>query len=338
MRKVRFGRTGVLLPAIGLGTWAHGGPATISGRPVGWYGVDEDSVRRTLLQAWESGMTHWDTADVYGSGRAEELIGEAWSQVPREDVFLASKVGWDPGSHSHYYHPGQIRRQLENSLRNLRTDHLDLYYLHHCDFGPNGEYLDEAVDLLRKFRDAGKIRFIGLSDWNHEAILKYAERVDPDVIQCYRNVVDDTYESSGLKAWAEESDVGVVFFSALKHALLLGTFEGPVTFGHGDHRSALPDFRDYGLIVRLRACRREMKKRFAEHGEPVLHGLIGTLLADSRNATVLVGQHRPAHTLALAKVGDPVSPENARWVRQLYQRNGKVMRASWRNFQQQQVR
>lgn len=323
------------MPAISLGTWAHGGAATINGRPVGWYGVRGNQVKKTLIAAYERGVTHWDTADVYGAGRAEQLIGESWDVVPRNEIFLASKVGWDPGSHSHYYHPGQIRRQLENSLRNLKSDHLDLYYLHHCDFGPNGEYLDEAVELLGRFREAGKIRFIGLSDWNNEAILKYVDRVDPDVIQCYRNVVDDSYESSGLKRWAEEHNIGVAFFSPLKHALLLGTFEGPVTFGHGDHRSSLPDFRDYGLISRLRSCRHEMKKRFADREEPVLYGLVGALLADSPNATVLLGQHRPAHAIAASKVGDTLSPELAHWVRRLYQKNGRVTRASWRNLQQQ---
>lgn len=335
---VQLGRTAARVSAVGLGTWAHGGPATVGGRPVGWHGSDENDVKKTLIQAWDRGINHWDTADVYGSGRSEQLIGEVWKQVPREDIFLASKVGWDPGSHSHYYHPGQIRRQLESSLRNLRCDHIDLYYLHHCDFGPDGEYLDEAIELLRKFREAGKIRFIGLSDWSNEAILKYAERVEPEVIQCYRNVVDDSYESSGLKDWVETHDAGVVFFSPLKHALLLGIFEGPVTFGHGDHRSSLPDFRDYALICRLRACRREMLKRFAGHPEPVLHGLLGVLFADVTNASALLGQHRPRHVVAAAKVGDTLSPENANWVRQLYQKNGRVTRTSWKSFQHQQQR
>lgn len=332
MKTVRLGRTGVEVPTVSLGTWALGGPNTVSGRPVGWFGVREEEALATLVQAHRSGVTHWDTADVYGDGRAEQLIGQVWADVPRKDIFLASKVGWDPGSHSHYYHPEQIRRQLEASLRNLDTDYLDLYYLHHCDFGPNAEYLEEAVELLQQFRSQGKIRFIGLSDWKSELILKYGELVDPDVVQCYRNVVDDTYESSGLKRWVEEKDIGVAFFSPLKHALLLGAFEGPVTFGYGDHRSAVPDFRDYKLISRLRACRQEMEKRFAEQPEPVLHGLIGALLADSPTACVLVGQHRPRHLEAAARVGETLSTEDALWVRQLYQENGRATRAAWKSF------
>ena len=334
MRTVRFGRTGVEVSAVSLGTWAHGGPNIVGGRPVGWFGVSEQEVRNSLKTAWEKGITHWDTADVYGDGRAEQLIGESWDSVSRDSVFLASKVGWDPGSHSHYYHPEQMRRQLESSLRNLRTDHIDLYYLHHCDFGPNGEYLDEAVDLLHTFRSDGKIRFIGLSDWKCEAIARYADRVDPDVVQCYRNVVDDTYASSGLKDWVDAHDAGVAFFSPFKHGLLLGIFEGPVTFGYGDHRASLPEFRDYGLIARLRACRREVEKRFSHLPEPVIRALVGSLVTDSPTSCVLVGQHRLEHVEAAAHAGDLLSEPDARWIRQLYQENGRVTRANWRNFQQ----
>ncbi len=335
MRTVRFGRTEVEISILGLGTWAHGGPNVVHGRPVGWFGVDEAEALGTLVQAHGAGITHWDTADVYGNGRAEDLIGKAFAQVPRQDVFLASKVGWDPGSFSHYYHPAQIRRQLERSLKMLQTDHIDLYYLHHCDFGPEGEYLDDAVECMHRFRDEGKIRFLGLSDWKCENILRYGELVDPDVVQCYRNVVDDTYESSGLKKWAEERNLGVAFFSPLKHGLLLGVFEGPVTFGEGDHRSSLHEFRDYGLIKRLRACRCEVEKRFSALQQPVLAALVGALLVDSPNGVALVGQRRPQHTQAVAQAGRAaLAPDEARWIRQLYQENGRILRGPWKSYHQ----
>lgn len=330
MQTVRFGRTDVELPRVGLGTWAHGGPNVVHGRPVGWFGAEDDAVLETLRQAHAEGIVHWDTADVYGEGRSEQMIGQIWSEVPRDEIFLASKVGWDPGNYSHYFHPAQIRHQLERSLRNLRTDHLDLYYLHHCDFGPEAEYLEDALDLMRSFRREGKIRWIGLSDWKSENIVRYADLVDPDVVQCYRNVVDDDYESSGLREWVEENDAGVAFFSPLKHGLLLGQFEGPVTFGEGDHRSTLPEFRDFGLISRLRACRREIERRFSDREQPVLHALVGALLADSEHSIALVGQRRPVHARAAAQVGDPLSETDARWVQELYQANGRRQRAAWK--------
>ncbi|MEL7061498.1 MAG: aldo/keto reductase [Acidobacteriota bacterium] len=330
MNVIRLGRTGVEIPTVGLGSWSFGGPNVVQGRPVGWYGADEAEARRTMARAWRFGMTHWDTADVYGDGRSEKLIGSMWTEIARDQIFLASKVGWDPGNHSHFYHPAQMRRQLERSLRNLATDHLDLYYLHHCDFGPNDEHLEDALALMRTFRDEGKVRFVGLSDWKSENILRLLDAVDPDVVQCYRNVVDDDYASSGLRAAVEERDLGVIFFSPLKHSLLLGIFEGPVTFGEGDHRAGLPEFRDYGLITRLRACRREIERRFAGVEEPMLHALIGALLTDAPTGATLIGQRLSRHADAAAKVGEPLAEDDAEWVRRLFQENGRLTRASWK--------
>ncbi|MCP4654328.1 MAG: aldo/keto reductase [bacterium] len=334
MNTVRLGRTNVEVSAVGLGSWAYGGPKIVNGRPVGWFGSEDGRARESLRRAGAAGITHWDTADVYGEGHAERLIGESWDEVPRDRVLLASKVGWVPGPHPHYYHPEQMRRQLESSLRNLRTEYIDLYYLHHCDFGTNDEYLDAAVEQVRAFRDEGKVRFLGLSDWKTENIVRYLDRVDPDVIQCYRNVVDDSFAASGLKDWVEQHDTGVVFCSPLKHALLLGRFEGPVTFGEGDHRNSLQDFRDFGLLTRLRRCRRELQQRFPQHPGPVLYALLGALLSDSPTGCTVIGLHRPEHVDAAATAGQPLSEEHARWVRKLYLENGRPTRASWRSFHQ----
>lgn len=318
METIRLGRTEVEVPRVALGTWGHGGPKLVGKHPVGWSGLDVGAAREALLLAFERGLTHWDTADVYGDGRAESSIGRLWSDVPRERIFLASKVGWAAGGHDHFYHPEQIRRQLERSLANLRTETIDLYYLHHCDFGPEDEYLDDAIALLRKFRDQGKIRFIGLSDWKSKKVAEYAPRVDPDVVQPYRNVVDDTWESSGLKLWVEDSDVGVAFFSPLKHGLLLGRYREPPELGAGDHRSRIPGFSDPDQLAHFRQCRRAVEARFPALPHPVLSCLIGALLTDTVSGCVLVGLRQPQHVEAASQAGTPLSEEDAAWVRGLY--------------------
>jgi aryl-alcohol dehydrogenase-like predicted oxidoreductase len=318
MRQVRFGRTNRNVSAVSLGTWGHGGPRISGGRAVGWSGnVDQDAAK-ALLRAHELGINHWDTADVYGDGHAEQLIGGVWDRVPREDIFLATKVGWDAGPYPHYYHPHQIRRQMDQSLRNLRTDSVDLYYLHHCDFGPNDQYLDDAVALLRQFRDQGKIRFIGLSDWDCAAVRRVIERVDPDAVQPYRNLLDDEYASSGLQKWVENHDLGVAFFSPIKHGLLLGKYREPQQFPEGDFRGTIPEFADRHALDRLRRNAEAIRQRFAVHTEPVLHAVLGALLSDSRNACVLLGQRTVRQVEAAAAVGDQLSEDELRWVLDLY--------------------
>jgi len=85
---LRFGRTNVQVPAISLGTWGHGGPNVVDGGvPVGWSGNDDSLAKAALFEAHRKGITHWDTADAYGSGHAEQLIGEVFAEgVPRKDI------------------------------------------------------------------------------------------------------------------------------------------------------------------------------------------------------------------------------------------------------------
>ncbi len=97
MKKIRFGRTNVQITTVSLGTWGHGGPRVSEGESVGWSGNDDHLAKEALLTAYRSGITHWDTADAYGDGHAEELIGTMWNQVPRQEIFLASKFGWIKG-------------------------------------------------------------------------------------------------------------------------------------------------------------------------------------------------------------------------------------------------
>jgi len=319
MRMIRLGRTNVQVPAVSLGTWGHGGPrVTDSGVSVGWSGHDDQQAKDALLAAYRAGITHWDTADAYGDGHAEELIGEMWHEVPRGEIFLATKFGYIHGPANHPYDPKFMREQAERSLRNMRTDVLDLHYFHHCDFGPNDRYLDGALEVMHRLREEGKVRFIGLSDWNGRAIMRVIERIDPDVVQPFRNVVDDDYESSGLKQWVDTHDLGVAFFSPLKHGLLLGKYDQPVEYGEGDFRSTIPQFRDPAAIERYKRAAAAMRTRFASQSEPVMHAVVGALLADNPTACVLLGQRNARQVAAAASIGEELSAVEAGWVREQY--------------------
>jgi aryl-alcohol dehydrogenase-like predicted oxidoreductase len=310
MRKVRFGRTNVDVSAISLGTWGHGGPNVNNGVSVGWTGHDDTQAKEALVAAYRAGMTHWDTADAYGNGHAEELIGEVWDEVPRAEIFLATKFGYVQGPANHPYDPKFMRSQAERSLRNMRTDVIDLYYFHHCDFGP---YFDGALETMHRLRDEGKVRFVGLSDWDGSKILQYVERVDPDAVQPYRNLVDDDYESSGLKAYVDAHDLGVAFFSPLKHGLLLGKYDAPVEFEPGDFRSNVADFRDPEAITRYKRAATEVSTRM-----PVIPAVTGALLTANPTACVLLGQRNVRQVEAAAGAGEALSEADAQWVRSLY--------------------
>lgn len=319
MRRIRFGRTNVDVPVVSLGTWGHGGARTNEGNSVGWSGHDDAKAKEALVLAWRDGITHWDTADAYGDGQAEELIGQVLAtDVPRHEIFLASKVGWIKGPSGHWYDPQFMREECERSLRNMRTDVIDLYYFHHCMFGDRDEYFDDALATMHTLRDEGKIRFIGLSDWNASLIMKFIGRVNPDVVQPYRNLVNDDYESSGLKAYVDTHDLGVAFFSPLKHGLLLGKYTEPQTFPEGDFRSGIADFRDPSAIARYRHAAEEVRRRFAGREEPVLSSVVGALLTGNPTATVLLGQRNARQTEAAAKIGEALSEDEALWVRGLY--------------------
>jgi myo-inositol catabolism protein IolS len=321
MRTIRLGRTNANVSVISLGTWGHGGPnVTPDGASVGWSGHDDVKAKEALAAAYRAGITHWDTADAYGDGHAEELIGEVWNEVPREEIFLASKFGWVQGPAAHPYDPQFMRQQAERSLRNMRTDVLDLYYFHHCDFGPDDRYLDGALEVMHRLRDEGKVRFIGLSDWNAKRIMQVIERIEPDVVQPYRNLVDDHYASSGLKQYVDQHDLGVAFFSPLKHGLLLGKYTEPVDYGEGDFRSGVRDFKDAGAIERYQRAAGAMKERFAGHEEPVLHAVVGALLTGNPSACVLLGQRNVKQVQAAAAIGDALSPEDAAWVQEQYRK------------------
>jgi myo-inositol catabolism protein IolS len=318
MQSIRLGRTNVRVPSISLGTWGHGGLAMAGGTSVGWSGHDDGDARESLVTAHSLGITHWDTADVYGRGQAEKLIGEVWDTVPRDSIFIATKFGYLQGPAGHFYDPAFMRSQLEASLRNLRTEAVDLYYLHHCNFGPDDRYFEGALAQLQRFRQEGKVRFIGLSDWKAARILALADRVKPDVIQPYRNVVDDDYESSGLGPWARAHDVGVAFFSPLKHGVLLGKYTEPVQFPEGDHRRGIPEFGDATALARLTRARDLVNDRFSSHPRPVLHALTGALLAGNPTSTVLMGMRTPDHVRAAAEVGEALSLADAAWVAGAY--------------------
>jgi len=315
-----LGRTRLSVPVVSLGTWAYGGENVAGKAEIGWSGHDDDMALAALARAHALGIDHWDTADVYGDGRSEALIGRMWQAVPRASVVLASKVGYDRGGHTLAYEPDHMRRQLERSLTRLGTDHLDIYYLHHCDFGPDDRQLDGALRVLHDAKGQGLVRWIGLSDWSDHAIMRVIHQVAPDVVQPYRNLTHDDVHPSGLHAYCDRHDVGLVYFSPIRHGLLLGKYATPTTFTRGDFRNSDAAFRDAAVLNRLMQNALSLRARFADRSpEPVLAALIAPILRDSPAACTLLGMRNPAQVEAAARAATlDLDDEEVAWVRSLY--------------------
>ncbi len=318
METVILGKTGVTVPRVSLGTWSYGGENISGDMSVGWAGQTDKNSCSAMIRAWELGISHWDTADVYGEGRSEAVIGSMWNTVPRDDIFLATKFGWSLGPYPYLYHPTHMRNQFERSLKNLKVETVDLLYLHHCNFGDNEEYFDDANEMLHRMQEEGKTRFLGLSDWDLNKMMRFIDRVNPDVVQPYRNVMDDTFESSGLRQYAEENNIGVCFFSPIKHGLLTGKYTKTTTFPKGDYRLNIPDFNDQSIIDKMRENRELLLERFSDHPQPVMRGLIDALLTDSPTGCVLLGMRDVDQVNAASNLGAPLSLTDTDWVKSLY--------------------
>lgn len=311
----RLGRTGLEVSEISLGLWTLGGPNWDKGQPVGWADLDETEAMAAVERGLELGCNHFDTADVYGNGRSEQRLGRVLGSR-RKDVVVATKVGWFRGTAEHYFQPLHIRQQLEQSLANLRSDYVDIYYFHHTQFGP---WRDEAVEVMRRLKEEGKVRFIGQSGYEVDALCEMIELLDPDVIQSRAHIMDTRMIESGsrLARMIAERDLGFVAFSPMAQGLLLNKFraEAPPHFGQGDNRSGSRWF-SAEFLARLAPVMELMEQRFGGGIESLLRVSLQFLLAHPVVSCVIPGFRNVKQVeLDLAAAGRPLDQEDLAWIR-----------------------
>ena len=155
MQKREIGKTGIMVSEISLGCWTLGGDVDSGG--MGWRGVSDKDADEAINYAVDNGVNHFDNADVYGSGKAEKMLASALG-AKNKQVIIASKVGWNKNEFENAFDARNIRRQCEQSLKNLKRDTLDIYYFHNCDFGKNDAYLEGAIAEFHKLRSEGMIK------------------------------------------------------------------------------------------------------------------------------------------------------------------------------------
>jgi aryl-alcohol dehydrogenase-like predicted oxidoreductase len=308
----QLGRSGIEVSAIGVGCWGIGGEDFNLGLPMGWSGVaDDGALLAGLEHAHQLGATLFDTADVYGHGRSERLVGRLVAQVPRHTVVLSSKVGYFAGTGVHGYEPKHMRHQLEQTLDNLRTDHLDIYFLHHLDFGTNDRYLGPAADTMRDMLAAGTIRAVGLRgphrfatdrlatpagarDDKTARFMRVFDAIRPTVLAVRDNLLTPNERSSEIVEFAQTHGCGVLVNKPLAQGLLTGTHDplAPRSYGPGDHRRRKRWFTSdaIGIISEGLA---ELRQTAGTHRRDLIRIALASCLSRSEHAAALVGFTRP---------------------------------------------
>jgi len=245
MKYRKIGKTDISISEISLGCWTMGGLNWVNGDPNGWADVDENEIAEAINYAIDIGVNHFDNADVYGNGRAERMLARILGNRTNNFI-IATKIGWFPGTAAHAYEPKHIRHQCEQSLVNLNRDYIDIYYFHHGDFGEKDKYLDDAIEVIYKLKEEGKIRVIGQSAYSNEDFLKLIPKVNPEVIQSFSNPIENDFisKSSPTRALIEAKNISLVTFRPLGEGLMLGksSSKNPPQFEFGDHRRGLKRF------------------------------------------------------------------------------------------------
>jgi aryl-alcohol dehydrogenase-like predicted oxidoreductase len=260
-----LGRTGLAVSPIGFGAWAIGG-----NRFGNSYGATDDAEsRRAVRRAHELGCNFFDTADVYGHGHSEEILGQVLGEgAIRHDVIIATKVGGNfynrdvnplllprlaealgrpvadiapdaplPVTHDANFSPSYIRFAVERSLGRLRTDYIDLLQLHNPALGLTAN--PETYQVLEDLKQQGKIRFYGVSVHTPEEGLAAVEVTRPDTVQIVYNVVRREAEDRFLPA-ARAANMGVIAREPLANGLLAGKYGPDSMWEKGDIRSRMP--------------------------------------------------------------------------------------------------
>jgi len=312
---------GVKVSRIGLGTWAIGG--------LEWGNVPDEAAIATILSAVDRGINFIDTAPIYGRGHAEEIIGKAMRAHGRRDAFfVATKAGleWNErGVFANSTAP-RLRQELEDSLRRLGTDFVDLYQLHWPDtLVP----VAEVAGLFAQFQREGKVRAIGVSNFSVAQMQEFRSFAPLASNQPPYNLFEREIDGSVLP-WCETNGVTVLTYSSLCRSLLGGRVHRGMKFDEKDIRSVDPKFQEPRFSQYLTAVERlgefartrydksvvELAARWVLDRPGVSVALWGAKRPDQLDAIAgVVGWNLDAGAMAeidrivAESVADPVGPE-----------------------------
>ncbi|RBM18416.1 aldo/keto reductase [Streptomyces sp. PT12] len=291
MKTTELGRTGLRVSRIAYGTWQLGGD---------WGAFDEDAAIAAIRRAREGGIDFFDTAQAYGFGASERLLGKALRPEltrDRDSVVIATKGGVTPGGRD--ASPAALRAGVESSLRALGVETIDLYQVHWPD---PAVPVAETAGALQELADSGKIRHVGVSNYGVEQMEEFAAVRPVETLQppyhLFRRAVEER-----VLPYAVEHGVGVLAYSPLASGLLTGRIDESTTFADGDWRGGATAFTGDALKRNV-AVVRELAAFAEERGMTVSQLAIAWVLARRGVDVAIVGARSSANIEASAAAAD----------------------------------
>ena len=248
MQNITIGKSGIEVPFLGMGTWAIGGGS--------WWGDNDDALSVNAIEAAvEQGIRWIDTAPIYGLYHSEQVVGEALRHIDRDKVVLSTKCGLEWRHETPVLHKvvdgtavyrdlsaQSIIEDVEESLKRLGTDHLDVLYTHWQSPDLGLYPLEETVEAMMKLKEQGKIRAIGASNVTADIIRGYCKYGQLDVIQEKYSLLTRRIEKQLLPT-CKELGVSVQAYSPLEQGLLTGKVTMDTTYPEGSTRNTNPCFQ-----------------------------------------------------------------------------------------------
>jgi aryl-alcohol dehydrogenase-like predicted oxidoreductase len=278
-----MGNSGIDISVIGQGTWEMGND---------FFGDVDDKLAIDAIRASvDAGVNMVDTAAAYGSGGASEKVVAKALKGIRDKVVLATKLGVlrVEGAYVRCLDPVVMRKEIEDSLRRLETDYIDLYFIHWPDLNNS---IDAALELMVKFKEEGKIRAIGVSNFDTALIKKAIDIADISVVQPPLNMLNRSSIENGILPFCRQNGVGVITYGSLGGGILTGKMEKPVTGGK-ELRSAFYSFYEEPMWSKCQKLLEVLRGIAGDRGTTVAQVSINWALAQPGVTGSLMGATTP---------------------------------------------
>ncbi|MDR2648969.1 MAG: aldo/keto reductase [Clostridiales bacterium] len=304
MRFNQLGDSGIKVSAVALGTWAMGGDF--------WGRIDESKCIDALNAGLDSGINLIDTAPIYGSGYSEEIVGKA-VKGRRKDIILATKCGLPlNSSRSRDLTRKTVIQEINESLKRLQTDYIDIYQVHWPD--PDTD-IAETMGVLTDIKASGKIRAIGVSNQNIDQLKQYMSNGRLDSVQPQYSLLEREIEGDILP-FCRENNLGVLTYGSLGAGMLTGKFKTPPVAADGDKRAMFYPFFTEPLFGKALELLKTLETIAESHSKPVSHVAINWVSQQPGVTAALVGCKNPRQAVENADAGEwALSDEELRVIR-----------------------